>query len=86
MIPTFIVVKAVIMSLCKDLATIVNDHLDQLQEYTVCLCTAFYSCYWPLVLQSHLEHYKGELAKDKDLKESVFHAHTAVEQQSMGIS
>ncbi len=35
MIPTFIVVKAVIMSLCKDLATTANDHLDQFQEYTV---------------------------------------------------
>ncbi|PBK60090.1 hypothetical protein ARMSODRAFT_982560 [Armillaria solidipes] len=39
------------MSLCKDLATIANDHLDQ--------------------LQSHLEHYKVELVKDKDLKESI---------------
>ncbi len=31
MIPTFIIVKAVIMSLCKDPATTTNDHLDQLQ-------------------------------------------------------
>ncbi|SJL00945.1 uncharacterized protein ARMOST_22689 [Armillaria ostoyae] len=64
MIPTFIVVKAVVMSLCKDPATTANDHLDQFQEYT-----------------SHLEHYKVELAKDKDLKESVFRARTAVEKE-----
>ncbi|KAG7442710.1 uncharacterized protein BT62DRAFT_922425 [Guyanagaster necrorhizus] len=53
MIPTFIVVKAVIMSLCKDPATTVNNHFDQLQEYTIC---------------SHLEHYKSELTRDKNLK------------------
>ncbi len=34
-----------------------------------------------LHLQSHLEHYKVELAKDKDLKESVFRARTAVEKE-----
>ncbi|KAG7443284.1 uncharacterized protein BT62DRAFT_922064 [Guyanagaster necrorhizus] len=64
MIPTFIVVKAVIMSLCKDPATTVNDHFDQLQEYT-----------------SHLEHYKSKLTRDKDLKELVFHTHTAIEKE-----
>ncbi len=42
MIPTFIVVKAVIMSLCKDPATTANDHLDQLQEYTVHLHVLYY--------------------------------------------
>ncbi len=43
MIPTFIIVKAVIMSLCEDPATTTNDHLDQLQEYTVSLCMLGYS-------------------------------------------
>ncbi len=38
-----IVVKAVIMSLCKDPATTANDHLDQFQEYTVCLRALGYS-------------------------------------------
>ncbi len=42
MIPTFIIVKAVIMSLCKDPATTANDHLDQLQEYTVRLRALHY--------------------------------------------
>ncbi len=32
-------------------------------------------------LWSHLEHYKVELAKDKDLKESVFCACTAIEKE-----
>ncbi|KAG7447314.1 uncharacterized protein BT62DRAFT_919224 [Guyanagaster necrorhizus] len=52
------------MFLCKDPATTVNDHFDQLQEYT-----------------SHLEHYKSELTKDKDLKELIFHACTAIEKE-----
>ncbi|KAG7443798.1 uncharacterized protein BT62DRAFT_921728 [Guyanagaster necrorhizus] len=30
---------------------------------------------------SHLEHYKSELTRDKDLKESVFHACTAIEKE-----
>ncbi|KAK0460865.1 hypothetical protein IW261DRAFT_1428655 [Armillaria novae-zelandiae] len=34
MIPTFLVIKAVLVSLCKDLSITANDHLDQLQEYT----------------------------------------------------
>ncbi|KAK0459884.1 hypothetical protein IW261DRAFT_1642691 [Armillaria novae-zelandiae] len=64
MIPTFLVIRAVLISLCKDPAITANDHLDQLQEYT-----------------SYLEHYKAELLKDKELKDSVFKACTGIKRE-----
>ncbi|KAK0486446.1 hypothetical protein IW261DRAFT_1559853 [Armillaria novae-zelandiae] len=64
MTPSFLVVKAVIISLCKDPATTANDNLDQFQEYA-----------------GYLERYKQELIQDKELKDSVFHARTAVKKE-----
>ncbi|KAK0473623.1 hypothetical protein IW261DRAFT_1569709 [Armillaria novae-zelandiae] len=32
-------------------------------------------------MQSYLEHYKAELLKDKELKDSVFKAHTGIERE-----
>ncbi|KAK0474347.1 hypothetical protein IW261DRAFT_1422937 [Armillaria novae-zelandiae] len=64
MTPSFLVVKAVIISLCKDPATTANDNLDQFQEYA-----------------GYLERYKWELIQDKELKDSVFRARTAVEKE-----
>ncbi|KAK0477665.1 hypothetical protein IW261DRAFT_1420942 [Armillaria novae-zelandiae] len=64
MTPSVLVVKAVIISLCKDPATAANDDLDQFQEYA-----------------GYLECYKRELIQDKELKDSVFRARTAVEKE-----
>ncbi|KAK0477660.1 hypothetical protein IW261DRAFT_1565997 [Armillaria novae-zelandiae] len=64
MTPSVLVVKVVIISLCKDPATAVNDNLDQFQEYA-----------------GYLECYKWELIQDKELKDSVFRARTAIEKE-----